>query len=136
MVRSGWNSALLVGFFLVALGVGNWAVSANKMTEYALRAANSEEDTGTGLTAGEFPHLPPTAHRTLLKRLNRGDGSYSFEGAKLDFYQVISSGGRLLALAGLLVIITALLMRWARRRAGSRLEQHTVPQDIEKGTFR
>ena len=107
------NPALAVGFVLLVLGVGNWLVSASKIAEYTPRASvSSDEDSVVSLE--EFPELSARTNRPLLQRLDRGDADYSVADAKLDFYRVVESGGRLLSVAGMLLLTGALARGWIR----------------------
>jgi hypothetical protein len=112
------NPALLIGFVLLVLGVGNWLVSANKIAEYAPREATTSTDDG-GTPLDDFPQLTRWTSSTLLKRLNRGDVDYTLAGAKSDFYHVVESGGRLLAFIGLLLMTVALVQNWRHRNTRS-----------------
>ena len=114
------NPALAVGFVLLVLGVGNWLVSASKIAEYAPRARAAANDEAAA-PLEDFPQLSPRTNRTLLKRLDRGGVDYTLADAKLDFYQVVESGGRLLSLAGMLLITGALAHGW-RRRSGRSMQ--------------
>jgi len=114
MDRLGRNPALPIGFVLLVLGAGNWIVSANRITEYASRVT----PVGGSAHAGQledFPELSPRTNETLLKRLNRGYVNYSVVDAKLDFYEVVASGGRVLSLIGMLLITAALVQGWRSR---------------------
>jgi hypothetical protein len=108
------NPALLIGFVLLVLGVGNWIVSANKIAEYAPQGTTTSTDEGV-TPSDDFPQLTRWTNGTLLKRLNRGDVNYTFAGAKSDFYHVVESGGRLLAFVGLLLMTGALVQNWRHR---------------------
>lgn len=107
------NPALGVGFVLLVLGVGNWLVSSSKIAEYAPRARAAANDESVA-SLEDFPQLSPRTNRTLLKRLDRGDVDYTLADAKLDFYRVVESGGRLLSLGGMLLITGALVHLWRR----------------------
>lgn len=118
-----WRSPLLAaGIVLLVLGLGNWLVSRNKIAEYSHRI---DPDGGVARMGNlaEYPRLTPQTNATLLARLHRGLGDYTFNTAKLDLYQVISGGGLVLSLVGLLLIgftsVRTLLERRARPTAES-----------------
>ncbi len=114
----GWlprHSALPVGVVLFVLGVGNWIISGSKILEYTDRAESGEALEGME-SPSDFPALTPRTNATLLARLHRGLGEYSLVDAKLDFYRLVQSGGRLIAVIGLFLIGIALLQRWRAQR--------------------
>ena len=113
-----WNPALAAGVVLLVLGVGNWMVSANRTAEHALRARAVVSDEPVP-PLDDFVDLTPETNRTLLKRLSRADADYTFADAKLDCYQVVESGRRMLSFAGLRLITGALVQSWWRRGAGA-----------------
>src|SRR5215470_8111654 len=112
-----WRSPVLaVGVVLFVLGLGNWLVSRNKIIEY-----NQRIDADTTIkrmgNLDEYPRLTAQTNATLLGRLHRGFADYTYRSAKLDFYQVVNSGGRFLSLAGILLISVTLVRSWLERRA-------------------
>ena len=115
-MQSLWRQPVLtVGIVLLIVGMGNWLVSRNKILEYTERrqASNAIGQIGS---LKEFPELTPRTNATLLKRLHRGLGDATLAEAKLDFYTVVHSGGRLFSALGLLLISLALLQRWRLQR--------------------
>jgi len=115
MISSWRHPALPVGVLLVILGLGNWAVSRDKLFEYGHRIASTDNLAPAG-TLADYPELDPRTNATLLERLHKGAPDYSFTAAKLDFYTVVQSGGRLLALVGLLIASVAVVRGWRDRR--------------------
>lgn len=102
---------LSIGVMLLVIGVGNWVVSRNKLSEHAERSdSRSAIDVNEDLS--EFPHLTAEMNAALLQRLHRGAGRYTFQAAKLDFYSVIYRGGRFLALLGVVLIGFAIRQSW------------------------
>lgn len=104
MDRFWRHPALPVGFLLFALGVGNTLVSAGKIEQYAqqLEPATSLE---TSFDRGEIQHLTARTNEALLRRLHRGPGPATLAAAKRDFYTLVYNGGRLIALAGVLLAL-------------------------------
>jgi hypothetical protein len=109
------HPALPIGIVLLLLGVGNWMVSRSKVLEYERRARMPERLEQTSSLDG-FARLTPRTNATLLERLHHRLGDYGFAAAKRDFYTVVHSGGRLIAVIGLLLIGVGLLQRWRERR--------------------
>lgn len=112
MAAFAWNSTLLSGTLLVGLGLGNWFVSRNKVAEYSHRAA-----AGNSIRMGtlaEFENLTPRTDAALIERMHRGPNDYSLADAKLDFYRVVDSGGRIFTVIGLLLIAAALFRQRSR----------------------
>jgi hypothetical protein len=113
-----WRTPLLpTGIALFVLGVGNWVLSHNKIVEYTERARPSNSEVPPA-SFHEFAELTAQTNAMLLEPLHRGIADYSDAEAKLDFYRVVSSGGRTLALLGLLLAVLAVLWARARRAAG------------------
>jgi len=100
---------------LLVLGLGNWMVSRNKILEYERRARAPDVVERSGSLAG-FTQLTPRTNAMLLERLHRHLGDYGVADAKRDFYTVVQSGGRLIAVVGLLLMGVGLLQRWRDRR--------------------
>lgn len=108
-----WRNPMLpVGIVLVVLGMGNWLVSWNKILEYSQRTVDVEEPA----LLDDFPALSARTNSSLLERLNHRTVDYTLADAKLEFYQVVRSGGRTLSALGLLLTAAALLRTWRERR--------------------
>ena len=109
------HPALPVGIVLLVLGLGNWVVSRSKVLEYERRARAPEMMDRSGSLEG-FARLTPRTNATLLERLHHRLADYGVADAKRDFYTVVHSGGRFIAVIGLLLIGIALLQGWRDRR--------------------
>jgi hypothetical protein len=70
---------------------------------------------GSGSLEG-FSRLTPRTNAMVLEHLHRRLGDYGVADAKRDFYTVVQSGGRLIAVIGLLLMGVGLLQRWRDRR--------------------
>jgi hypothetical protein len=110
------HPALPIGIVLLILGLGNWLVSRNKVMEYARRAEIAAPPARVE-SFDQFQRLSPRTNSTLLERLHHSRAEYGVADAKRDFYTIIQSGGRFIAVAGLLSIGLGLLGRWRERRA-------------------
>jgi hypothetical protein len=109
------HPALPIGTVLLLLGLGNWIVSRSKVLEYERRARVPELMEPASSLEG-FARLTPRTNAALLERLHHRLGDYGFAAGKRDFYTVVHSGGRLIAVVGLLLIGIGLLQRWRDRR--------------------
>ena len=108
------NPALPVGIVLLVLGLGNAIASHSKLVEYERRAGGPAPLERPQLDG--FQRLTARTSATLLDRLHRRRSDYGVVDAKRDFYTVVHSGGRFIAVLGLLLIGVALLQRWRQRR--------------------
>jgi hypothetical protein len=109
--------AVPVGVVLIVLGVGNWSVSHPKVAEYT-RRASAPDPIDPRASFADFQRLTARTNRGVLEGLHRGTGDYRYADAKRDFYTVLDSGGRFIALVGLLLAGIGLLQHWRHRRAG------------------
>lgn len=109
------HPALPIGTVLLLLGLGNWVVSRSKVLEYERRARLPELMEPASSLEG-FTRLTPRTNATLLERLHHRLGDYGVADAKRDFYTVVQSGGRLIAVVGLLLIGVGLLQHWRDHR--------------------
>lgn len=115
-MREFWRyPAIPIGIVLVVLGVGNWLGSHSKVVEYEQRAREGDPVESTQSISG-FSRLTPRTSATLLDRLQPHFGGYGVAAARRDFYAVVQSGGRLIAVIGLLLVGIGLLQRWRERR--------------------
>jgi hypothetical protein len=109
------NPLVPVGLLLAVLGLGNWYVGLDKGHEYERLLAAGTLPTATEHFE-EFGELTARTNATLLDTLQRGSDEYTFANARLDFYKVVQSGGRVLVLAGLFSAATGLFHAWYRQR--------------------
>ncbi len=106
---------LPVGLLLVALGIGNWYTGRDKALEHEQMLAAAK------LAAPvehfeDFGHLTARTTGTLLSSLQRGDDEYTIVTAKLDFYRVVQSGGRLMIFLGLFCAAAGFIRAWQQQR--------------------
>ena len=111
---------LPVGVLLVVLGAGNCYAARGKIVEYE-RLLETDSLPGSIEHLDDFRELDPHTSATVLNPLQRGSDEHSLVGAKLDFYKVVQSGGRMLTLLGLFCIAAALIRVWYRQRSMERL---------------
>ncbi len=110
---------LPVGVLLIVLGLGNWYTGIDKGAEYEqlLAAGNLPAPVEN---FEDFRELDARTTTTLLSPLQRGSDEYTIANAKLDFYKVVQSGGRLLILAGLFCAAAGLIRSWHYQRLADR----------------
>jgi hypothetical protein len=110
---------LPVGLLLVLLGFGNWYTGKDKGAEYEeLLAAGKLPSPAEPFE--EFRELDAHTSATLLRSLQRGSDESALVNAKLDFYKVVQSGGRILILVGLFCAAAGLVRSYRQRVVGRR----------------
>ncbi len=102
---------LPVGLILVLLGLGNWYTGHNKTIEHEQLLA-AVEPIPPPQDFDEFAALNAHTNATLLSFLHRGSDDSAVITAKLDFYRVVQSGGRILTLLGLFCVAAGLIRTW------------------------
>lgn len=126
-MASCWRSYTFVaGLLLFLLGISNWLVSRDKIDEFVHRAL-SQQPTPQSARIEDFPELTHRTNATLLARLHRGIGEYSFLDAKTDFYEIAESGGRAFALLGVLLMGLHLWRRGVLHRAPRQIGEEATP---------
>jgi hypothetical protein len=110
--RAAWrppykNLLLVSGVLLVALGTGNWVVGRGQAMQW-----------GRSLEADPGPRFPSDNLKTqLLEPPDEGREERDVHRAKLEFYQVVQSGGRLMVMLGALCLLGGLSNLAAARSA-------------------
>ncbi len=100
MLRDLYKSRLLVtGIMLLCLGIGNWIVGNHKVTDY--------QSIVTQVSPAVV--LQSSLLAKGIWKLPTEEGERASARAKVDFYHVVVSGGRLLLSIGVLFIIAALI---------------------------
>ena len=108
------NPLLPVGLLLVILGFGNWWTGYARGRDYELLLAGGPLPANLA-AFDEFDQLNGRTNATLLNPIQRGSDESTFANAKLDFYKVVQSGGRVLVLAGLFCAGAGLFHAWYRQ---------------------
>ena len=117
---SALRSPLLpVGLLLVIIGFGNWYTGQDKGAEYERLLATGNLPAPVEQFA-DFHELNAHTTATLLSALQRGTDEYTIVNAKLDFYKVVQSGGRLFILFGLFCAAAGMIRSWYRQRQAER----------------
>jgi hypothetical protein len=110
---------VLVGILLIIVGFGNWYTGVDKGAEYERLLAAGNLPTAVD-DYEDFHQLTARTTATLLGPLQRGSDEYTLANAKLDFYKVVQSGGRMFALLGLFCSAAGVIRSWQRRRIAER----------------
>lgn len=110
---------LPVGLLLVIIGFGNWYTGQDKGAEYELLLAAGNLPAPVEQFE-DFRELNAHTTATLLSPLQRGADEHTIANAKLDFYKVVQSGGRLLILLGLFCAAAGMIRSWYRQRQADR----------------
>ena len=113
------NPLLPVGLLLVIMGLGNWYTGINKGAEYEQLLANTSSP-AAAVQFDDFRELNARTTATLLSPLRRGSDERRLISAKLDFYRVVQSGGRIFILLGLFCTAAGLIRSWYRRHLSER----------------
>lgn len=117
---SALRSPLLpTGVLLVVLGLGNWYTGHHKGAEYAALLASGRLPAPVEHVS-DFHQLNARTAATLLSALQGGSDDYTLANAKLDFYNVVQSGGQLLVLLGLFCAAGGMIRFWHRPRDAER----------------
>jgi|ERR1700687_5508455 len=115
-----WRNPLLpIGVLLMILGFGNWYTGVGKGSEYEQLLAAGHLQAPVQDFDG-FTQLGTRTNSTLLSSLQRGSDHPALANAKLDFYKVVQSGGRILVLVGLFCAAAGLIHSWYRHRVAER----------------
>ena len=109
------NPLLPVGLLLVVLGFGNWWTGCARGHDYEVLLAGGPLPANLA-DFDEFDQLDARMNATLLTPIQPGSDETTFANAKLDFYKVVQSGGRVLILAGLFCAATGLFHAWYQQR--------------------
>ncbi len=113
------NPLLPIGVLLVLLGLGNWYAGHGKTVEHQLLLTDAQPP-APSQHFDEFRELDARTNATLLRRLQGDSDESTIIRAKLDFYQVVQSGGRMLMLLGLFSVAAGMIHSWYRQRVSER----------------
>lgn len=105
---------VLVGLLLSLIGAGNIYTGYTKTAEYerllevrtSSPSPQARQDRGAAGSAWRSP---------LLSRIDLDETPSAAARSKLDFYRVVYSGGRLLALLGIFCALTGAIVFWYRQ---------------------
>ena len=104
---------VIVGMLLTVIGFGNIYTGSTKIAEYeqSLKVVRIEDQPQR---RSDATRLEPHLRSTLLDSLAGQQDPLSFQRAKLDFYRVVYSGGRLIILLGMFCVAAGVIHFWYR----------------------
>lgn len=107
-IRDLYSSNLLIsGIACFVLGIGNWSVGAVQTVKYQ-NLLHKSAQTGLEESYRSFQELDHQKNEEVLRRINEDRERYNAARIKLNFFYVVLAGGRLLFLAGAVLIISSL----------------------------
>jgi hypothetical protein len=112
------NSIMVAGLVCVVLGIGNWTVGALEISKYQALLRKTAQ-TGLEETYRSFQELDQQKSLEVLRRITDDRDKYNAARAKLNFFFVVLTGGKLLFVAGALLTLSAavhLIRRDARMK--------------------
>jgi hypothetical protein len=120
--RDVYSSYLLIaGIACLVLGIGNWAVGAVETSKYQ-NLLHRTEQTGLEESYRSFQELDQQKNEEVLRRINEDREKYNAARVKLNFFYVVLTGGRILFLCGVLLLLSSLI-QLIRRDAKKKINQ-------------
>jgi len=120
--RELYSSYLMVsGLLCLVLGVGNWGIGAFETTKYQ-SLLHKTAQTGLEESYRNFQQLDHQKNEEVLRHINADREKYNAARVKLNFYYVVLTGGKVLFLAGVLLMLSA-LVRLIRRDARKKIDK-------------
>ena len=107
---------MVSGLVCLVLGIGNWTVGALESSKYQALLRKTSQ-TGLEENYRSFQELDRQKNAEALRRINNDRQKYNAARAKLNFFFVVLSGGKLLFVIGALLALSAavnLIRREAR----------------------
>ena len=134
-IREIYSSYVMVcGLVCLVLGVGNWTVGAIETAKYQALLRKTAQ-TGLEETYRSFQELDHQKNEEVLRRINDDREKYNAARAKLNFFFVVLTGGKLLFVVGAILALSAavsLIRRDARRKITRTVElSERVPDRVE-----
>ena len=118
-IREIYSSSLMVcGLVCLVLGIGNWAVGAIETAKYQSLLRQTAQ-TGLEETYRSFQELDQQKNAEVLRRINDDREKSNAARAKLNFFFVVLTGGKLLFVIGAMLALSAavgLIRRDARMK--------------------
>ncbi len=90
------------------LGVGNWIAGVTQIRKYQGLVGKADQ-TGLEESYRNFQELDHQKNEEVLRWINQDRQKYNAARTKLDFYNVVLTGGRLFFLLGVLLTFFALI---------------------------
>lgn len=108
-IRDVYSNALFTaGIACLVLGIGNWVVGSVETSKYQ-NLLNKTARTGLEESYRNFQELDQQKNEEALRRINENREKFNAARVKLNFFYVVLSGGRILFLFGLLLVVAALI---------------------------
>lgn len=106
------------------LGVGNWVVGTVETSKYQSLLYKTAQ-TGLEESYRNFQELDQQKNEEVLRRINQSREKFNAARVKLNFYYVVLTGGRILFLLGLFLVLGSLirLIRLDAQRSKRRMFQ-------------
>ena len=105
------STVLIIGLVLLLLGAGNWAFGGPKMTEYKQRRRHAVQ------IGGQAVRAPFRGTLSILDKRTSAHDLFDDADIKYEYYRVIARGGRVMAIAGFVLVVGALLRRYSKPSA-------------------
>ncbi len=102
------NPLFITGVACLILGIGNWVVGSVETSKYQ-NLLNKTARTGLEESYRNFQELDQQKNEEVLRRINENREKFNAARVKLNFFYVVLSGGRILFLLGLALIVGALI---------------------------
>lgn len=103
------NNLLIVSAALIILGLGNWIVGAVETTKYQGLIYKTAQ-TGLEESYRSFRQLDQQKNEELLLRITQDRERFNAARAKLNFFYVVLTGGRIMFLIGALMTLWRLIV--------------------------
>ena len=102
------NAVFIAGLSCLLLGVGNWVVGSVETFKYQNLLSKTAR-TGLEESYRNFQELDQQKNEEVLRRINENREKFNAARVKLNFFYVVLTGGRILFLIGLLLVVGALI---------------------------
>jgi hypothetical protein len=102
------NPVFVTGIACLVLGIGNWVVGSVETSKYQ-NLLNKTARTGLEDSYRNFQELDQQKNEEVLRRINENREKFNAARVKLNFFYVVLTGGRILFLVGLLLVVAALI---------------------------
>jgi len=90
------------------LGAGNWAFGGPKMSEYKQRRRHAAQMGGPSVRA------PFRGTLSILDKRTSAHDLFDDADMKYEYYRVIARGGRVMTIAGFVLVVGALARRYSK----------------------
>jgi hypothetical protein len=102
------NVIFIAGLACLVLGIGNWIVGSVETSKYR-SLLNKTARTGLEESYRNFEQLDQQKNEEVLRRINENREKFNAARVKLNFFYVVLTGGRVLFLLGLVLVVAALI---------------------------